>query len=775
MGYDSTTAGAISLPAFTTVWKNLTLIPVNSNVKTIYQLNGATAQSYYSLNFWPSKISPVLNFTQNAAISPSSPAPWFTTSPTTTPKPPPDQQTGGNVLELFGTDQSTSSSPFSVGLVSLGSAPDPFNSSGVVAYPSLSAPVYLDFDVYVPSSSYLSHFAVDAALSTPGKDLLSQYPDRMGHRAVDMHGVPCFAGSLTYPRDTWVNEQCDVSEIQGVSILQFFLAYDNMGQYGNGNEPFLAYFDDIRLVNPAEPTSLSNGGFENPRQADGWWGGVGATILQSPTPTGIPSPADGLQDALIGFPPSTVCSVVACPTSNEISQVIRIPNVDLPIGSVSLWLSGYYNLGMACPTLSTCSTSTSFFEILLQDRLTLQQVNLQVTTPATGFATRGTWIHFAANITANEGHIAWLQFVVNLGTYTDEHNHQQTDNSWVYLDDLFINGSGVSVGSVSAGSPSTATVAFPALPYFHVCGSSSRYTNEYGFGSIASGSPVSASYWDPSTSSWVTTPIGEQNNVGIDLYSYYEDCTNQVASIDFTLHADANATGFVVPTNGGVCLPTAGCAWYNELTEMDTTVVEDYISGDQLTTTSLQPGLGSVASARNLSLVTPSIYSQAAMDQQQTAWETAEFLAIGILASIPLVVLTADLPLVFQITAGAILNLALGGLQLGASDPNINNYGSNCLSATPTYVGSVVQSLTMTCTYYGLGGSSPNDHDGSISMTYEAQVGKPGVGTGGHYEFQLITTSHYCNYEAGPPGSPSNPCQPGGTPITNELDLNVTT
>jgi len=786
LGYLRSISGPITLPAWTTTWINVSLYPAPATEPYLFAQPGGPQETYDLDHYANQNVSPSYSVfssenIQNAALQ------WVSdcNSPPclSAPPAPPSPDPGGHVLEMTATDTSTSAAGnhFSQLVLSLGTAPSPFTGSyGTNAAPGFSVPTDFEFNVYVPNSSYDAHFSVDAFLSD--NITLSQFGQIPGDSLLDMKSLPCTAASLNYTRAHWVQEVCDATGLLGVNITQFLLVYNNAGIPGTGSVQIAAYFDSIRLVNPLDPTTMANGGFELQTQADGWLGGTQISVLTSP-PRPIPRPYDGIRDALMGQPPAAICNLVTCPTGGtgqKISQLFRVP--DQFSTPLSMFLDGWYNFNGTCPTISECYTSSSFFQVYLTD-LTLQGAGINVFSmnASTALAGRGGWNGFAFNLTPYEGHLMFLTIEVNNGVYYSQESHQWTaDDTWVYLDDIVFNGQWWGAGFSGISAPSAGSNIYTATLnmtqgrawFLQSWNNAVSWNYAFALNSVNTTRVTNASYKVNSTGQWYNNPVIDQATTGLDIVQFGQTDA-QSADVLFNVHADANGTGFVKGGHGSYCYYLDVCAVYNYVHYIALTVNLSWVPGsgtDALNgSTSLQrpQSMGNVISNNLTSSwgVAPSGWA-GDYSQQQTSAGDAFWIAVGIVAGIAVSVLTGGLPEVFGFAIGAAVSLAEGWLQNAFDDQTLSSYGSNCTQAAPWWLNSVDMSLAITCLGITTGGINTFATTASINFSLMGTIGEPNL-VGAKYVLTVTNTTYFCDYNGAPPAPPLG-CTTLSQPLVSE-------
>lgn len=787
LGFDQYMSGGINLPSYNTTWLNISLTPVSTASSALFTYPGSANLTYDLNQFLNQSVTPSWSIDSSLNIqSGSTQLQWVSAcrpSCQSTPPAPPSNTYNGKVLELSATDTSTTAAGnhFSELGVAI-NAPSPWPSIyGAGASPALSAPMFLEFNVYVPSSSYNTHFSVDALLSDTG--YLSQTDGGGYQLPYDMQGRVCRASSLTYQPNTWIQETCDLSNFVGwYNITKFILLYNNAGVPGSGSSVITAYFDSIRLENAVLPTTITNPGFEVSKAAVGWVGGGGLGYVQTPTPSGVTRPYDGVRSAVMGTPPPSVCAKIVCPPANvipEVSQFFRPSNL-FPAGGYILNLSFWYVMNDSCPSYSDCLTSISYFDVFINDITTGQQSQVFAQTPAQGFATFGAWTNVVFNISEFEGHFIQLEFQMSAGSYKHDGNWF-SDNASIFLDDIVTIGQAAGFGSLSApgGSQTNFTGWLDLSKKLYLAGGSTSpsWGLAYDVEGYNNRTVGVASYWQNSSNGWNATPMISKISSGIDVYNYFDDqSSNMVGELDFTVHADTNSTGYVKPANGDWC--SQPCL-YDYVSSMTISVVATYEGGGGGTNkwtaaTDLEAIPGSQMGLRNLS--SPNLqYADPAFGEMSTTSGTAMWIALGILTGIAESVLFGGLPVVFQAVIGEAIGLAEGWAQNATDQTVSTSYGANCTQAYVTGgTSNLPTQLTDSCTVLAPPGvSNTVVQNASVSFPLLVVVGTPSQ-HGGVYQIALIASATYCHYDGPYPGAPPG-CIPDSNSAVTEDTLTVWT
>lgn len=791
LGFNQYISGGINLPAYNTTWLNISLSPVSTSTSAVFTYPGSSNLTYDLNQYLNQNVTPTWSIDSSQNIqSGTTSLQWVSAcrpSCQSTPPAPPSNTYNGKVLKLSAIDTSTGAAGnhFSELGVAL-AAPSPWPATyGAGASPAFSAPMFLEFNVYVPSSSYNTHFSVDALLSDTA--YLSQSYSGTYQLPYDMQGRVCRASSITYQPNTWVQETCDLSNFIGwYNITSFILLYNNAGIPGSGSSPITAYFDSIRLVNAVLPTTIANGGFEvwTKAGADGWVGGGVLGYVQNPAPGGTVAPYDGDRSAVMGWPPASTCAKIVCPPINvvpQISQFFRPPNY-LPYGAPTPTnLTFRYLLNDSCPTYSECQTSMSYFDVFINDFTTGQQSQVFSQTPAQGFGSFGIWTYVDFNLTKFEGHFIQLEFQVSAASYKHDGNWF-SDNATVYLDDVYTNGWSAGFGSVSAPyrSQSNFTGWLDLSKKVYLAGGTNPFS--WGFGYDVEGfntrSTGVASYWQNSSNGWNATPILSTISSGIDVYNFFDDTSsNDQGDLQFTVHADANSSGLVSPSPYGDWCVTP-CE-YDYIASLSISVVATYEPGNGANVWTSYNALEAIPNTpiglRNLS--SPNLqYAGVSLTEQSTTAESISWVALGVLTGVAESLLFGGLPIVFQAVIGEAIGLAEGWAQ-NYVDQSESNYGANCVASVVTAGPSNAPTqLTDTCMANPASGAFNSvTQSAAMSFPLEVAVGKPNPQSGAIYSIALIASVTTCHYNGPPPGSAPSGCWPDSNAGVTEDVLTVWT
>lgn len=764
LGFAGTSKSLGSLTPHKTYWFNASLYQLSTDNNLVLERAGSHTEHDYNLDLFVPHTSvslPVINTSleDGGFHYVSSTVSWVSTGGSGEPPAPPNPENpDGKVLQLTGTDSSTSDELADV-FYDL-HAPSPFGD--VPKYrPSLSAPMYFEFDIYVPSSSFSSRFMVDAILSNG--DLISNVTDSTGNTIHDTSGLPCMATTLQYVENEWITEECDVSALGHINITDFLFEYvnDQGGGYGSS---FTAYFDAPRLVQSVDPSGVANGGFEAPSEPDGWAQGGFASLISVPVPSGLPSMDDGgTQYLLIGDPPSSVCSQIRCPQTGSVYQIFRpsINSGDQWYGAVNLSMN--ISMGNSCTPASQCTAQqydTSSFSLGIQDLTSGIVYNI-----ASGNGSvihswgAGTFQTVSFNITFLLGHLLKLTLAVYSGYYYPFQSGRTVDDAWlaadairiVYPFEKFI---------ADSGATSSASLRLYGSQYWMSGCYGSSPQGYLDIGQSVSG--VTDTFlrnytWDGPNGSRPTTPVFVNVTAGIDAYAVDEACNgDDIAWLMFTAHADANATGYVKQTPGVVvsCPPGSSCAQYMMLQQLFITITETHDGGTNLPA-DYQLGPGSsggdgIVNVHNISVLNSGPYSLLTQDQAQTIMETIAFVGLSLLITGGTAGL--ELPLVFEAAIGAAEDIAEGALHLTLFDQYFADFNptstSDCSSTQPVDTGSQLTGEWRECV--GLTttpGGYQNTTSASMTFGLEAPIGAVSGGSGGSYTFTVQTEADYCYYE----------------------------
>lgn len=434
-----------------------------------------------------------------------------------------------HVLELTGTDTSTT---LSAG-ASLYYTITPLVYDQYPGFP-LSGPMFLTFNVYVPSGGTTPHFAVDAQLSS-GR-LLSAISDSLGGLPRDQQGGVCQAAYESFPTDSWVPVTCDITEFRNVQISSLLLDY-----YDSGTNPgtLKAYFDGIQLQMPTWPESIPNGGFEL-GNLDGWF------LSGTPTPSAASSVTsntgttisiqDGSYAAVLGHMGGLGTSYS---DSSDMSVPIRLQNVDVLKASgttMTLSLSLDY-LWYYSGTLGQ-SGQTGSVSIWLDDRTMATKFNLPVSSLA---ANPSAWATYSTDLTAYSGHDLWIHFTVA----------ENGKAMWLALDDVHVAVSTMTNPVETSSGGATASFTLPQTNFRPV---------------DSSGSCLSQDAYLPDSFSATTSHSKSVNGgassatslvLAVDLSDFYNKCgTGAVLYFGATAYAQMTTASGGTTIND-ICITTA--------------------------------------------------------------------------------------------------------------------------------------------------------------------------------------------------------------------------
>jgi hypothetical protein len=440
------------------------------------------------------------------------------TSSSFPPTPPSGSTT---VLQLSGTDTSTTGSPHSQVIYSLGNIPNPYTTSG--PGPSLSGPVELSFAVFVPDPgnpnhpSLNSHFSVDATIS--GGGTLHQSIESTGAPVLSSLGSDCWAADLTYTVDVWQTMYCDLSSMNPVTLSQYQLVYDN-NNAGTGG-PFYAYFDSISLINPSYSDTIVNGGFEEPGGPFGWQVGGSAKVVSSPVETGN-------QSLRVGSPNSTGDSG----SKSFVLQEFRVPNTNLS----TLWPTLQFYYQTPSPSCSTgCQNPGSWVEVNLID----YTLGIPVSVLDVNTQWASTWSQHQFSLQQYEGHIVDFE----IETFASP-NFQL----FAYFDDIQVVLQGLSLSEkqgTTASGHATGTLTFSGSVFRNSCypvNSNTVYNAPIAF---ASANSKWASINPPEGGSY---PAEGNVSLTANIWNFTNYCTGTHQGEDvlyMDLSVAANATGEV--------------------------------------------------------------------------------------------------------------------------------------------------------------------------------------------------------------------------------------
>ena len=457
----------------------------------------------------------------------------------TIPAPPSGDPTS-QVLVFKGTDTSDAMTP--------GHPQNGYLLESIMTVPGtggfpLSSAMVLAFNIYVVSAGCmvcgtpynLENFTVD--LEFTDGTILSTLLDSTGSPILDGNGTQIgYDWWEMYPGN-WVRMAFDLSEVRDKSVKAIMLDYETHGGGSCGNAlnicsgAFEVAFDNIRFEMPHYSTSIADGGFELP-QLDGW--SVAGNLppqLESSVALG------GTQSVLLG---STTCPT---PVGNHGSCIdyytILIQPFRIPNSVPALTLQFTVELG-------NWGGSNDFQRIWLNDRTTLTDIYLLGSATSGPLSTNGA-VTYTPSVTAYEGHIVWLEIEV-------AHNTGTTQGDWMYLDNVALVPTGVSL-SESAFTPSSSgtsasesyagTMTFPASPY--ASGTSYQQNLPMGVGAGLQHVPGC---------------VGSGGCTGLDAAALALDFSSESPSYDYcTVACNANTwwldlsafadTDAVIPTNQG--------------------------------------------------------------------------------------------------------------------------------------------------------------------------------------------------------------------------------
>ncbi|MCI4330271.1 MAG: hypothetical protein L3K19_00270 [Thermoplasmata archaeon] len=746
MGYVTFTTGNAALSPHQTTWLNASINLTKTNDFGLY--NSPGGDSDYNLSY-PGDLGSTWTVSDSSEISYQTTG--VSASLVTTGIPSGLPSGDSTVLKFTGTDGSSTSYPLAVSYVGLGTPPAPnIGITGTALFPALSSPVFLEFYVYVPTSSASANFSVDALLSDG--NFLSGETQKFTNQVgpLDGKGEQCAAPTISIPRGNWVQVVCDLSLTQNLYISQFMVDYVN-GWNKATPGTFVAYFDSIRLVNAPYAKDITNGNFEDAKLY-GW-------VTQGSPTISTSTVFAGNQSMQMQLNPGTCGNDHGCSYTEQAWQQFRVPNNIDNSGPVNFAMNlvGEVNFGISCSS-PNCPTYQAANVTILDQTYDYYETNTNFTSATAG------WSQVSMNITRFEGHVIELHIgVTALGSSSHTIG---TVNA--YFDDFKVlpKGSFMEENGSTAHRLYTGQLNLPTATYNPSCNSGGN-SNTYVFAApyeAAANNSWKINDWSSGGPTYMTSNL----TLAVDFQQLNHVCGNVEDTLDLSITAMANATGPITPPSGATVTGTS----YGEadVATLCMGVKETKLSGNSIYGS--WPGFDSAATQNTLGLGSSSPATAQLVSQEFTAQDFAVSAAeeITIMAiEVGLGIETFGLTIVMEAVAGLALELAVGLLE--------NLFGTSSLGGS-----------TSICTMSGsnlwtevLSGGTVAGGNLSHSSVAEASVSRlqlfagcldGGSGTcssggpyGGVYLVTFVTQAVLCVWQVNQTGGCSGP---NGNPYATE-------
>ena len=460
---------------------------------------------------------------------------WATPGSSTTPDPAtvPPGNVGGKVIYDQVTDASSSTSTSAIVYMSTGPLTDP--ATGARTFP-INAPMDLTFWFYAPSATALNgHFAVDALLvdpAHPAGQQMSSMVDSFGDSIFGNNHAFCYAGDEQLALEQWVQVSCDLSELRGESVKEFWISYDNNNEgQGGGGYTFTAYIDQISLVDASYPRAIANGGFEAATAKPYAW------LVSSPASVKISSAqrSEGQQSLGINIGRATQSGDSSGTNDVYVSQPFRIQNnyLGTPGTQPSVSIQGSVMSGCSDYYYGACG-GNSFVSVYLDDRTTLSTVPISCTSGCTGTG----WAQYGpTDISSLYGHVVWLRVWIHSDT---------SENEWTYLDGfkLLTNGESTTDKGTPGGNSFQGTLNLNShTTYNPACPTTD--STWYPPGAFSAYNPQTVT----ETLDYAGTSVTSALALGIDVYQYGHFCGTNTNTLTVAITGESHSASVASTPN----------------------------------------------------------------------------------------------------------------------------------------------------------------------------------------------------------------------------------
>jgi hypothetical protein len=408
-------------------------------------------------------------------------------------------------------------------MFSPGIAPDPFANTGRGL--SLSAPLYLSYNVYIPYStgptgfkSESGHFGVDAVLNNTWNwplTSLDSVTDNYQLPIFSSLDVSCNAAAMNLSRGQWIPVTCDLTELADYDIQQFLIVYEDPSSAGGGGE-ITAFFNNVTLEEPTYAKSFTNGGFELSGQPFGWVVAGMSNVAIVTASTG--KVAQGNQALRIGITTLTGDSG----SYGRVFQTVRLMN-DLAGYALDLHLQYYSTIG-----------SGGSVDAFIYDHQTGQSTYLV----ANGSGSTSNWVTVTQNVTTLEGHIITLYLETAAAPNTIAYSYFDNISLLTKSEAFFESG-------VTSTGYNGASLYMPQSVYDPACGLTYGIDLQNSFG-------TTNSHWQTYYQGNTPEPIEDNVSLSMDTWSFTHNCQGSNQDLlDLGITVGANATGVPRPPSGG--------------------------------------------------------------------------------------------------------------------------------------------------------------------------------------------------------------------------------